>query len=361
LKYVNKYFAALFLCAGALFAEDNQLPGSESLWLYGHPRFITSANSAAGGPLFSAGSYSLIMNPALPADLQCPALDLGYAGILNAFVEDDVTHAVALRLGGSVPTRLGVFSLGFNGVMGEEALRIGNAFAGRLGWARDVTRHFYLGLSVTGGALTYKEDFRDFYFAADVGAWLRFEQVAFFRQLRFGVALQNLGKTYSNFGPKPPEGIDEIKIRMYPGIITPKIGVAAHLVEANNFALGISMDIAFPAFTNFAFNAGLQALVAEFLYISAGWDLNAQELVSDFNPDKSIHLPYIGIGVKFAVNTSGSQLFKKRGFDQTDITVDGVWQMREKDVHLYSIGAAASFGVRDTIPPEIKIGNIKND
>jgi hypothetical protein len=357
--------AFFFVGAGgmALFADEwKQAPGSGSLLLYGHPRFIVNADSASGGPLFVTGSYSFTMNPALAADLQCLSADAGYTGLLKA--ADDITNDASFHLGVGIPTRFGVFSVAGQGIFAENVLGLGNAALGRLGWARDVTSNFYLGLSVSSGALLY-DGYRDFFVAADVGAWIRVEKLAFFKQVRLSIVMQNLGKTFTEYGSEDTQREMEdlkIQIRSYPALFTPKAGVAAHLVEAKNFNLGISADIAFPTFSNILFNAGLQALIAEHVYISAGWDLDLWESVQEWgNETGGVHLPYVGIGIKFAVKTPDSQLFKKRGVDQTDITVDGTWQRREKDVHLHSLGLSASFGVRDTVPPDIKIGTIKND
>ncbi|MDR0598793.1 MAG: hypothetical protein LBG84_01745 [Treponema sp.] len=356
------FFAlAVFFCFGAagLAAETKQIPGSEGVLLYGHPRFITGANSAAGGPVFTTGSYSLTMNPALPADLQCLSADLGYTGLLAA--GEDAGHAAALRLGAAAPTRFGVFSAAAQGLFAKEVLGVGNIAIGRLGWSRDVTRNFYLGLSVTGGALFY-DGYRDFYIAADLGAWLRFPEIAFLKQVRFAAVAQNLGKTFTQFGPD--DGGAAFDIRGYPGMITPKVGAAAHLLEKKGLILGVSADLSVPTLSNLVFNTGLQAVIADLVYVSAGWDFNLWEAAEKWGPGNGrtgFHSPYIGLGVKLSINTSGNETMKKRGFDQTDITADAVWQRLWKDVHLYSLGAAASFGVRDTIPPDIHVGAIRND
>ncbi|MDR2509768.1 MAG: hypothetical protein LBC77_03890, partial [Spirochaetaceae bacterium] len=209
--------------------------------------------------------------------------------------------------------------------------------------------NFYLGLSVSGGGFWY-DDNKDLYAACDVGAWYRIPSVAFLKQVRFGLALQNLGKTFGTIGK-----VEDFEVRSYPAMITPKFGVAAHLVEVNNFVTGLSLDVGFPTFTNFLFNAGLQFQIMNIAFLSVGWDFNAREYIDEVHS----MLPHIALGVKFSVNTSGNELFRRGGFDQTDIDIDLAWKNAHKDTQVVSFGAAASFGVRDTIPPDIKIGEIR--
>jgi hypothetical protein len=342
------YVASIMLFfAAALYASPKQYPGTDNLFLYGHPAFVTSGASAAGGPVLSAGSYSFVLNPALTAGLQSLSADLGYTGIINT--TSDVEIGSAIRLGVSVPNRFGVFSGAFQGGFLENALSLGNTLVGRIGFSRDVTDNFYLGLSVSGGYFVYDKN-NDFYVAADVGAWYRVPSIAFLRQVRFGVAVQNLGKTFLKATPSK-----SFEARSYPAMFTPKAGVAAHLLELKDVTVGLSLDLAFPTFSNILFVAGLQGKIADLVTISAGWDCNILELYEDYG----IHLPYVGIGVKFSVNTSGSNLMSKRGVDQTDIEPSAVWQRIHKDTHTASIGVTARFGVRDTLPPDIKVGDIR--
>jgi hypothetical protein len=334
-------FLALLLPA-ALFAKD-PMPGGQSLFLYGHPKFIVTANSAAGGAIFSEGSYSLNMNPALTGGLQCPAADLGYTA-LQQLDGSDSGHGGAVHLGIAVPSRLGVFSGGANInflEIGEAPL--GNGGTARIGWARDVTRNLSLGFAVIGGYLVY-DDLNDFFVGADLGVWYRIEQIAFLRNVRFAVVMQNMGKPY-----QLTESLD-----FYPGIFTPKAGVAASLIDIDKkFVLGLSADLSFPTVSNLLFNAGLQVEIVDIVYVSAGWDFNAREF--DAYEDKSLHLPFVGVGVRFSLNTSGSELMRKRGFNETTLDVDAVWQRYNSDFHLVSAGAAARFGVEDVLPPVISV------
>jgi hypothetical protein len=345
--------AAFVLAAAGLWAYTPP-SGGQSLFLLGHPKFVTLANSAAGGALFSEGSYSLNFNPALTAGLQCPSADFGYTGLQE--FDDPNKHGASLHLGFSYPSRFGVFSLGAQGnfVKLSDA-PIGNVGLLRLGLARDVTENLYLGFSLSGGGLGY-DGVSDFYVAGDIGAWYRVPQIAFLKEVRFAVALQNIGKPFQTSGPLKVENSTG-----FPGVFAPKAGVAAHLIDIKErqFALGVSADVAFPTFTNFLLNAGLQIAIARFVYVSAGWDFNAREVAD--GGGNALHLPFVGVGVRLSLNTSGNEMMKRRGFNETTLDVDGAWQGQQGSLHLISIGAAASFGVKDVLPPDISTGEVRHN
>jgi len=338
------------LSAGGIFAE-NVFNGAENINLYGSPRLTAASNSAAGGPLFSAASYSLISNPALTAALQCPVADFGVAVPVN--IETTKTGA-ALQLGASFPTRRGVFTGVVQGDFLGDILAYSNIVLGHLGFSRDVTENFYLGLSLSGGALFGgTRDITDFYITAGVGAWYRIREFPalkdgpYLKNLRFGLALQNMGKTFT----------EDYRFGGFPGgFFSPKAGAAVNIYDSEKFKTGFSVDVALPAlFTNFAMGMGLQAEIAGFIFISAGWDFNIAEVAES----GGVNFPYAGIGLKFSLNTSGTELLSRRGFNQTDINADMLWQALDSETMLFSAGAGAKFGVEDAVPPEIRLDDIK--
>ncbi|MDR2864758.1 MAG: hypothetical protein LBV68_04005 [Spirochaetaceae bacterium] len=334
------------LFTGMLAASDYPPPGGGNLFLFGHPALISSANSAAGGPIFSVGPYSINSNPALAAGLKFPSADIACNVLIDTY---DGRPGSALRLGGSLPTRWGVWTAAAQASFVElNSMPIGNTFIGRGGFARDISENLYLGVSLSAGGLWY-DDSSDFYFAGDIGIWYRIRQFSFLKNIRFGAALQNLGKTFYKYGPYG------VKYDMgFPGFIEPKFGIAANFVETANFTLGLSADVSFPLFSNFIFSSGVQFFIAKLVYVSAGWDFNAREADKDYG----IHSPYIGVGVKFSLNTSGNKLMNSHDFNQTDIKADTVWQSLHKHTQLFSVGATANFGTQHIPPPEIKVGNI---
>jgi len=355
-KFVFFLNMALLLFAGSvtkIFADDFVANGAENINLYGNPRLISSSNSAAGGPLFSAGSYSLISNPALPAALQCPVFDFGFAVPISNELLDTTNAGFAFQTGFSMPTSYGVFTGVVQGDFLDKVMIGSNIVLGHLGFARDLTENFYLGISLSGGALFGgSRDITDVYLAAGAGAWYRIKEFSglhgkpWLKNLRFGLSLQNLGKTFTK-----GYGFDG----GFPGgYISPKAGAAVNLYDTDKFKLGTSFDITIPTFSNGIMGFGLQAEINNFIFVSTGWGFNVYETAEAAS--HPVNYPYIGIGFKFSVNTSNADILSK--VNQTDINVDILEQSLGNKTHIISAGVGAKFGVEDTTPPEIDISNI---
>jgi hypothetical protein len=348
-------FGLLGLAASGITAGDLPLPGGENLFHYGHPAYTTSANSAAGGPLFSAGPYSININPALSAGFQSPVADFGLSILSDT---KNSKAGAALHLGASYPTRWGVWTGALRGEFIDfESMPVGNIVAGHAGFARDVTENLYIGVGLSAGGL-FNDATKDFYIAADAGVWYRIRGIGeitdlpVFKNIRFGVAFQNLGKSFNNYRTG---GVELSYGAGFPGIFQPKAGIAADVLSFDKVKLGLSADVSFPAFSNFVLSTGVQAEIVEMFYISAGWDFNARESSNKYGQ----HWPYLAIGVKFQRDTSGVKALGKDGVEQTDIKIDSLWQHLHKNAEHISVGATVNFGVRDGMPPAIEIEEIQ--
>jgi hypothetical protein len=367
LMYILRSIKFAFICtvlclAGAAVAaaSDDYPPiGGENLFHYGHPAYQSSADSAAGGPLFATGPYSININPALTAALQCLTADAGFSVFSDAGASKRDSGG-AFHIGTSLPTRWGVWTAALQGSFLQDPFNIGNVIAGHFGFSRDVTENLYIGAAFSVGGLFYKGitsesgDDSDFAVLASLGIWYRIKEISalsdkpFLKDIRFGLALQNLGKSFNHAtGVEYDLG--------FPSIFSPKFGAALNLVSLPKIKVGASADAALPLFVlfdKFLFSAGLQVEVANLIFISSGWNMNAKELGrKGVDP----YGPYISVAVKFSANTSGSERMSKRGFDQTDIKVEGLWQHMGNDLHHTTLGATFNFGVQDTTPPEIDI------
>jgi hypothetical protein len=355
LKKLLFLFCFAGLAASGIAADDLPPPGGESLFLYGHPAYTTSANSAAGGPLFSAGPYSININPALTAGLQSPVADFGISILTD---NANAKAGAALHLGASYPTRWGVWTGALRGVFLDfDSLPAGNIVAGHVGFARDVTENLYIGVGLSAGG-SFNDAVKDFYAAADAGVWYRIKEITELpvlknlKNIRFAVAFQNLGKSFNNY---QAGGAEQSYGAGFPGIFQPKAGIAADVLSFDKLKLGLSVDVSFPAFSNFVLNTGLQAEIAEMFYLSTGWDFNAREASNDYGA----HWLYLACGVKFQVDTSGVKALGRDGVEQTDIQIDGLWQHLHKNTEHISIGTTVNFGARDGMPPVIEIDEIQ--
>jgi hypothetical protein len=344
-------FGLLILAVSGIIADDAPPPGGESLFLYGHPAYAAGANSAAGGPLFSAGPYSINVNPALTAGFQAPVADFGVSVLTDTA---SAKAGAALHLGASYPTRWGVWTGALRGVFLDfDALPIGNSVTGHVGFARDVTENLYIGVGLSAGGM-FNGAASDFYAAADAGVWYRIKEIAVLpvKNIRFGVVFQNLGKSFNNY---LLGGVSLSYGAGFPGIFQPKAGVAADVLSLDKLKLGLSVDASFPAFSNFVLNAGVQAEIADMFYVSMGWDFNAREGSNEYGT----HWPFLSCGVKFQIDTSGVKALGKDGVEETDVKIDSLWQHLHHNIEHIAIGATVNFGARDGMPPVIDVEEVQ--
>jgi hypothetical protein len=334
-------FVAVFSAIVITYSYSKDTPPyGENLFLLGFPGFISNAASTSGGGIYDAGPYSININPALTAPLQRVSADLGAAFM----AKEDADTGFAFLAGALLPSRLGVWTGAMQGVFLPLPLSPpGNTFSGRFGWARDVADDLYVGASVfAGGTSKYGDGFAA---GLDLGFVYRLGKLAFLKDTRLSAAITNIGKTFDNdyFGN-------------FPGAFTVKGGFAALLFENDKFAAGFSADLAIPTFQNFLFNFGLELGIAKIITVSFGWDMSARELADGLDP----HTPFIGMAVKWTVNTGGSDIMKKQGWEKTDLGVSTLYQRLSNDINLFSAGLSAEFGSIDKSPPDIQLGEAES-
>jgi hypothetical protein len=336
---MKKIFAFVVFSFGLSSIYSYESPvGSEQLFLYGFPGLISSASSVAGGGIFDAAPYSINLNPALTAPLQRVAADIGMTIVAQS--KRGNKAGMALHLGALLPSKWGVWTAAIQGAFLEAPLPPpGNMFLARLGWARDITDKLYVGVSgFVGGVSGFVGD--DFGAALDLGFVYRIGDLVFLKDARIAGVVANLGKTFEpgNYDP-------------YPGIISPKGGFAAKLLDYENFKAGFSADISFPAvFQNLLFSAGLEFNIAKIIDVSLGWSANVREL-QDFEPNT----PFIGIGARWTIDTAKYDLMQSHGWEKTDIAASGVWQNINDFANIVSAGVEAHFGVPDKEAPAITV------
>ncbi|MDR1220098.1 MAG: hypothetical protein LBK73_10915 [Treponema sp.] len=350
-KMKKKLFLSLtvMLLAQSVWANDPPA-GGERLFLLGHPGFISGAMSSSGGGVFApevAGSHVMGINPALAAGVQRFSIDAAYTGLVGTGGYGNAFYAGAL-----FPSRYGVFSGSVQGAfLPLDAMNLGNTLLARAGFSRDVTERLFVGASLygggafsrSGGAFSDAKD-DDWALGLDAGFVYSLGNLAFLKNARYSVVIRNMGKNF----------IDDGK-NFYPGILTPAAGFAAVFVDKAAFTAGFSADVSVPFFQNLVFSVGLQAKIARFIMVSAGWDINLREMMK--LKSDGVHLPLVGIGVQFAGDMSKSGFMSRQGWQKTDFDISGVWQQLNDKIQLFSVGVTANFGVQDKEAPIIQIGD----
>ena len=347
--------AALLFGAGA-FAY-NPPAGGQNILKITSPELLTGANSTAGGPLFITTPDSVVNNPAITGFNQRNTLDL--AGTLLFDSEDD-EHSLggACSIGLSMATRGCVPTFLVQGIfVPYERMQLGNSINFTAGYARDITDELAIGASANIG-LFYGYG-TDWTASASLGALYRLGDVSFLRDVRFGFALANLGKMYTetevlgiadigDFSGEKLSDAEKSKNGMWPGIATPRFGVAAKLLDHEKFKLGLSLDLSAPGFQDFVGDVGLQIDALNFVRLSSSWEYDLREFSNDC---KNI-LPSVGLSFHFMIKAKGAYL-SKNGWEQSEMTAGAAWKRLYEDVDAVSAGVVVDLGLNDEEAPEI--------
>ncbi|WP_294428719.1 hypothetical protein [uncultured Treponema sp.] len=359
--------SALF--SAALFAY-NPPAGSQNVLRLTEPQLITGANSVAGGGVFGATPASIINNPALTAWEQRITLDVAGTLFINSNTDApyDYCNSLGEAFQGGIlfPSRWCVSTLLFQGVWTKAFdMPIGDNISFTAGVAKDITDQVSVGLSGNFGLIYGDLTKSDWSASAALGAYYNFGDLSFLQNLRFGFALTNIGKMYDR---KEAMGIKTAKkyrdyvdsgdttspfeaddATMWPGICTPRFGVAASLLKNESMDLGLSLDFAAPGFQDFAFDAGVNLQLWDFLKINSAWEFDLQE----FSNDAKNLLPSVGVSFKFLFKSSNGSYLERKGWAESDMTVSGAWKQLYKNVNAVSAGAVMNLGLADTKAPEI--------
>ncbi|MDR0909496.1 MAG: hypothetical protein LBM77_06985 [Spirochaetaceae bacterium] len=350
LKKIIVFLSFAFILCFSAFAYNPPMAAEDS-FLFASP-FLTSGN-AVGGGLLNPGVWSNEQNPALTAGNQRWQMELGYGGIIGEKLSDIKSASgfgSALRLGLLFPTRYGVFSGAVQGAFGmPENSGLGNHATIRAGFAKDITDEFWFGASLWGG-IQLAPNAWDFGIALDAGAYLKLGSWSFLKDMRLGIVLSNLGKTY-----KAAYGIfgSRDKDSFYPAYVSPKVAFAANLLTIDNLHLAFSSGLAFPTFQNAVFDIGFDAVVFKYVTVNAGWQIDLRETIQT----KQMRIPYVGLQFTFTADTSGAQFLANRGWDSTDFTVSALYKNLGKSLNQLTAGAVANFGIIDREGPELKLGD----
>lgn len=337
--------------AAALFAYNPPAGGQNAL-RFTEPQVLAGANSAAGGGLFGATPASILNNPALTAWEQRIVLDVAGTVLHSTNSDDDGSLGSAFQGGLLLPSRWGVSTVLFQGVWSEFLdMPIGDSVNLSGGFAKDISDKVSVGLSANFGYLVGDVG-KDWTMSAAVGAYYEFGDWKFFKDIRFGASLLNLGKMYSKsntFGIESDSfenGVDS-----WPALATLRTGTAAAIIKNRQVSLGASFDLAFPSFQNLVVDTGLQMQIHDFMKIYSGWEFDVRE----FAEGARNIIPSIGVSFKFLFNSKDNSFMANKGWQQSEMTVSGGWKRLYENIDAFSAGAVLNLGLKDTAAPEIEL------
>lgn len=364
---MKKITGALFgiaLLSANLFAY-NPPAGSQNILRLSSPQLLTSANSAAGGGLFGVTPSSVVNNPALTAWEQRITLDLAGTLFINTNTDEPYggnSLGEAFQAGLLIPSRWCVSTLLFQGLWTEAFdMPVGDNISLTGGLSKDITDQVSVGLSANFGLLYGDFVESDWTASAALGAYYDHGDLSFMKNVRFGFALSNIGKMYSNknnLGFKTAKNLRDSTDGNYetedstswPGLCTIRTGVAATMLSTDIMDLGVSLDLSFPFFQDVVADAGLVLQFWDFLKISSAWEFDLME----YQNDAINIMPSVGVSFKFVFNSRNGYM-SNHGWDQSDMTVSGAWKQLYKNVNAVSAGAVLNLGLADTKAPEINM------
>ena len=359
----------------------NPPAGGQNVLRLTEPQLITGAHSAAGGGIFGVTPASIVNNPALTAWEQRITLDAAGTLFINSNTDEPYGgHSLGEGFQGAllIPSRWCVSTFLFQGVWTQAFdMPIGDSFNFTGGLAKDITDQVSVGMTANFGLLYGDIVDSDWTATAAFGAYYNHGDLAFMQNVRFGAAITNLGKVYSNStktlgiktaknlrdwvdsgstskktseeGASVKSGPESEETTAWPGICTIRTGVAATMLRTDIMDLGVSLDLSYPFFQNLVADVGLQLQFWDSIKVSSSWEFDLQE----YSNDAKNLMPSIGVSFKFIFNSAQGSYMANKGWEQSDMTVSGAWKQMYKNVNAVSAGAVLNLGLADTKAPEI--------
>ncbi len=340
-------FAAAGLFASVSLFAYNPPAGGQNVLRLSSPFLLGGSASAAGGALYEVIPSSIVNNPALPAFEQRIVLDVG-ATMFNDSNDIDGKTGSSFDAGLLIPGRYGVATFLAQGVFAPLIdMHLGKSvnFTGNV--SKDITDYVSVGMNLNLGIFWGYES--DWTASASFGAFWNYGDLAFMKNVRFGAALMNLGKMYSQTEVLGISGDDYAD--MWPGLATPKVGMGATLFESGKFEIGASVDLSSPAFQDFVLNAGCNIQYAKFLKLSTGWEYDVREYAEG---SRNV-MPSVVLSFKFNFSSKDGSMLANKGWQESEMTVAAGWQQLYEDVNAYSAGAVLKLGMPDNEAPKITL------
>jgi hypothetical protein len=192
-------------------------------------------------------------------------------------------------------------------------------------------------------------------FAADLGFVYILGDRGPLTQSRIAVVLQNLGATFNAATLDLDDLVDPKKdASPFPSPVIPKIGFAAQFVDTDNIDAGFSLDVAFAGLTSGGFNPLLDAGVqVRYKRVTLNVALNVN-IAEEMAGHHSL-VPAIGLSWNQSIKTGGSDYLSSKGWQQTDLCIEGVFQPLSHGSNLIGGGITANLGARDDDAPVITL------
>ncbi len=330
----------VFVALAALLpAQEPPLVGAESIYDLYSPLMLSE-----GSPLTSGeGPQADAINPATSALTQRTTIDASYLALSQFGPGGGGWQGHVVNLGLVAPTRVGVFSgsahllsLPFDDMPWGTLVAIHGSAAKELypGWLAGTGLRLMMGGS----------DRFDVGAALDLGVVREFGTARSLENLRWGMALQNVGKWYS-----PRTGAGPL-----PAPFTPSTSLSFTPLNTSWFDLDLKTTLTAPAFQDLGLGVGARATLFDTVSVHGGWKTSLRELIDDTVERRSL-IPSFGVSVAFKAGLGGVEGAAERGWTETDIRTTAAAAPLYRDIWAIGAGINAPLGIIDTTGPQISV------
>ncbi|OQY40763.1 MAG: hypothetical protein B6229_00810 [Spirochaetaceae bacterium 4572_7] len=304
--------------------------------LFGDVLDMVSPQLAASSSYYntSRSTTVAITNPALTADIQRYTFDFSYL-FLKGLTGSEEGFGQVINLGGAMPSKYGVLSSAANlyltNGLSSSDLNVGTTGNININFSKEIYSDLYFGMGLSTLLGSDSTGF-DWGLGLNLGFVRNSGSVhKYINDLRWGVALKNLGKGYRNsgdfFNPVVP-------------IFTPSAFGSFSPYKNDFLKVNVVSEISVPTVSNLVLNLGAGLEIFDNINIDTSLSVNVKDFV---NGDFNRVIPSIFIGYNMNIKTYEDIQFSLAATPYTD----GIWA--------FGGGGTMPLGKKDTTPPTVNI------
>jgi flagellar hook assembly protein FlgD/outer membrane protein OmpA-like peptidoglycan-associated protein len=333
MKKILSLLAISFCIIVTVNADDDYPSGADLLpdlyspRLLGEGAFVTQEGSA----------QELAVNPASGGAAQRIVFDAGYSGILG---ENGVGNFI--NLGALFPTRYAVLGGSVRFVKSPSPYFLNEENAALLNVA--ASKELYPGMNIGIGFNMGIGSGDWANLSADLGFRYNMGKLGPVENFTWAVAARSLGMS---FAPSP--------LTLVGGVSADVFRLRSGTVEkADPLVVTALADISVPSFQNFTGKLGVSGLIGGIVSVSASWGFNAKEL-ADRDIREPMFIPSVGLGVHFALKTTGNRIAGGSLPTDGDIFIASGLKPLYHGVYAAGAGVTWAVGVKDNTPPAVTV------
>lgn len=331
----------VFACNFFVFGYDPPKGGFFLPSLYS-PWGLSSTPTVTG----TSSPWASVMNPSAMAGSQLYQIEASYTGITD-FGAGTQGWGSAANVAFCIPTSYGVWGGSaqfFSSPASMTSMPLGTFGTLRANFSKDLLPNLYIGsaleLTLGGNGSFGWGAGLDLGLTHFVGDW------GFYKDVRWGISLLNIGKGYST--ATPPAGIFGTLASSYPSAFTLGLGIRGYLIQSYNWNLDAGLDLWSPAFQDLSADVSLGLGFRDYVSLRLGWTVGLRDSLE--STGRSL-VPSIGISGTIPLD-KGISLFGGKHRDASLSPSIAVAPLYDS-LYAVSAGFNLSFGIVDKTPPAI--------